>query len=134
MSPLLVLYFPFGKGGLGIVLYFAAVTQENVKTFENRRPLTEKELSSLLDIAEGMKDSVPCTGCRYCTSKCPQELAIPELIKRYNKSIFSGKLDMEGAGEHEVPADCVGCQSCETVCPQNIKIADMMADMTEKLK
>ena len=79
-------------------------------------------------------NTLTCTGCRYCTSKCPQELAIPELIKRYNKSIFSGKLDMEGAGEHEVPADCVGCQSCENVCPQNIKIADMMADMTEKLK
>lgn len=110
--------------------------QQNIATFAEKKPLTGQEQELLYEIARKMNftNTLTCTGCRYCTSKCPQELVIPELIKRYNKSIFSGKLDMEGAGEHEVPADCVGCQSCETVCPQNIKIADMMADMTEKLK
>ena len=110
--------------------------QQNIATFAEHKPLTESQCQVLFEVARKMNftNTLTCTGCRYCTTKCPQELAIPELIKRYNKSIFSGKLDMEGAGEHEVPADCVGCQCCETVCPQNIKIADMMADMTEKLK
>ena len=110
--------------------------QQNIATFAEHKPLTESQCQVLFEVARKMNftNTLTCTGCRYCTTKCPQELAIPELIKRYNKSIFSGKLDMEGAGEREVPADCVGCQMCETVCPQNIKIADMMADMTEKLK
>ena len=109
--------------------------QQNIATFGERKPLTESECETLFEVARKMNftNTLTCTGCRYCTSKCPQELAIPELIKRYNQYIFSGKLDMTDAGEHEVPADCVGCQSCETVCPQNIKIADMMADMSKKL-
>ena len=133
--------FRFLQGIPGVTMILSGMSnmeqlQQNIETFGQRKPLTDEERQLLLAVAEDMNysNTLKCTGCRYCTTKCPQELAIPELIKRYNKSIFSGKLDMEGAGEREVPADCVGCQCCETVCPQNIKIADMMADMTEKLK
>ena len=109
--------------------------QQNIVTFQEHQPLTEKECQTLFDVARSMNftNTLTCTGCRYCTSKCPKELAIPELIKRYNASVFSGKLDMSGAGEKEAPGECIGCQSCEAVCPQNIKIADMMADMAKKL-
>lgn len=37
--------------------------KENIATFESRLPLDEKELQIILDIAEGMKDSIPCTAC-----------------------------------------------------------------------
>ena len=36
------------------------------------------------------RDLVPCTGCRYCTEKCPQTLDIPWLVERYNERLFSG--------------------------------------------
>ena len=109
--------------------------QQNIATFQEHQPLTEKECQTLFDVARSMNftNTLTCTGCRYCTSKCPKELAIPELVKRYNASVFSGKLDMSGAGEKEAPGECIGCQSCEAACPQNIKIADMMADMAKKL-
>ena len=40
--------------------------QDNMKTFEVQNPLSAEETNALLAIAEGMKDSVPCTACRYC--------------------------------------------------------------------
>ena len=108
--------------------------QQNIATFEEHKPLTAEECETLFETARKMNftNTLTCTGCRYCTSKCPKELAIPELIKRYNKSIFSGELDMTGAGEHETPQECIGCQSCEEACPQNIRIAEMMAAMAAK--
>lgn len=110
--------------------------QQNIATFSQHKALTEQERQVLLQIARQMNftNTLKCTGCRYCTEKCPQKLAIPELIKRYNKSIFDGKLDMTDAAEKESPALCIGCGSCESACPQNIKIADMMKDFAEKLK
>ena len=109
--------------------------QQNIATFRESRPLTGQERQLLIGIAGEMNfsNTLKCTGCRYCTGKCPRELAIPDLIKRYNKYIFSGKLNMDGAKEKEVPLDCIGCRSCEEACPQNIKIADMMADMAKLL-
>ena len=133
--------FRFLQGIEGVTVVLSGMSnyeqlQQNIATFAESKPLTEAEQQFLFELAREMnfKNTLKCTGCRYCTSKCPKELDIPELIKRYNKSIFSGKLDMTDAGEHEDPADCIGCQSCEAVCPQNIKIAEMMADFTEKLK
>lgn len=109
--------------------------QQNIATFQEKLPLTEQESQLLFTLAKEMNfsNTLTCTGCRYCTTKCPKELAIPELIKRYNKFIFSGKLNMGGAKDNEAPQDCIGCQSCEEACPQNIKIADMMADMANKI-
>ena len=132
--------FRFLQGIEGVTVVLSGMSnmqqlQQNIDTFAEKKPLTEAEQQLLLDVAADMNftNTLKCTGCRYCTTKCPQELAIPELIKRYNKYIFSGKLNMTDAGEKETPDACVGCQMCETVCPQNIKIAEMMADMREKL-
>ena len=45
--------------------------QDNVKTFSEGKTLSEDEVRLLFDIAEGMKNSIPCTACRYC---CPRLL------------------------------------------------------------
>ena len=49
---------------------------ENISYFEKNEPLTEAETETLRDIAKKMtsKNPLPCTGCRYCTSHCPQGL------------------------------------------------------------
>ena len=57
----------------------------DVKTFSEDKPLAEEETALLLEIAEGMKDSVPCTACRYCCDGCPAGLDIPGLIRTYNE-------------------------------------------------
>lgn len=62
---------------------------DNVKTFSESRPLSQEEIELLLSIAEGMKDSLPCTACRYCCDSCPQGLDIPSLLNIYNQLLLS---------------------------------------------
>lgn len=115
--------------------------QENLNTFAEDKPLTEKELEELLEIAGEMlgRRTLPCTACRYCTDHCPQGLDIPELIKLYNEHNFSeggflAPMALSSYPEEKKPSACVGCRSCEAVCPQQIKISEMMKDFTEKLE
>ena len=78
-----------------------AQVEDNLRTFARPNPLTEAETAALLDIAEGMKDSVPCTACRYCTPYCPMGLDIPLLLATYNELRFSPAINvamrLEGA-------------------------------------
>ena len=118
-----------------------AQLQDNVHTFETEKPLTEGELSELMEIADEIlgKKALPCTACRYCTTHCPQGLDIPELIKLYNEHNFTGDgfiapMALSAYPEEKKPSACVGCRSCEAVCPQQIKISEVMKYFTEKLK
>ena len=111
--------------------------KDNVKTFEQERPLDEAELRTLLDIAEGMKNSIPCTACRYCTEGCPMGLDIPDLIAAYNEIRVAPNMNVgmriEGMPDDKKPSACIGCRKCTKVCPQNIDIPQVMKDMSEAL-
>lgn len=112
---------------------------DNVNTFSEDKPLNETELAAILEIGHSLVNGIPCTACRYCTSECPQELDIPELIKIYNEHTFTGDEfipadDLHAFPEDKRPGNCVGCQSCEAVCPQNIGIAQFMQDFRSKMK
>ena len=67
---------------------------ENVETFQQEKPLTAGEQATLLEIAEGMKNAIPCTACRYCCDGCPQGLDIPMLIATYNEIRFSPAINV----------------------------------------
>ena len=60
----------------------------NIAVFETSEPLNETEDSVLQEIADGMKNALPCTGCRYCCDGCPMGLNIPLLINAYNDARF----------------------------------------------
>lgn len=114
--------------------------RENIRTFEEDKPLTEEEKQAIFSIAARMTErtSLPCTACRYCTSHCPKHLNIPELIKLYNEHSFTGggfiaPMVLSTMKEEEKPSACIGCRSCERVCPQQIKISEMMKDFTARL-
>ena len=114
--------------------------KDNIKTFEEAKPLNAEESAVLDAIAREMlaKTSLPCTACRYCTSHCPKHLDIPELIKLYNEHRFTGggfiaPMVVSALAEEKRPSACVGCRSCEQVCPQQIKISEMMKDFTARL-
>ena len=66
--------------------------KENIHTFSEDQPLTEKEMEALLGIAGEMleKNILPCTACHYCVSHCPKGLNIPELLELYNEDRFTG--------------------------------------------
>jgi predicted aldo/keto reductase-like oxidoreductase len=113
----------------------------NIKTFEEDRPLTRKEMTTLLGIADEMlkTKTLPCTACRYCTSHCPQGLDIPAIIKLYNEDVvteggFIAPMALKAIPKEKWPTACISCRSCEKVCPQQIKIADMMADFKKKIE
>ena len=115
--------------------------RDNIRTFETDRPLNGRELAELLDIAGGMtkRNTLPCTGCRYCTSHCPQGLDIPALLALYNEHSFTGggflaPMALSALPEDKRPSACLGCRSCEAVCPQQIRISEAMTDFSEKLK
>ena len=114
--------------------------KDNIKTFEEAKPLNAEESAVLDAIAREMlaKTSLPCTACRYCTSHCPKHLDIPELIKLYNEHRFTGggfiaPMVVSALAEEKRPSACIGCRSCEKVCPQQIKISEMMKDFTARL-
>lgn len=115
--------------------------KENIATFESEKPLKENELDALFAIAEDMtgKIALPCTGCRYCTSHCPQGIDIPDILELYNEHCFTGggfiaPMRIGMMAEDKKPSACIGCASCEAVCPQQIKISEAMADFARRLK
>ena len=111
---------------------------ENIRTFEERKSLTEQENQVLLELAEGMKNSVPCTACRYCCEDCPKKLDIPKLLSLYNELRFSPSVNIgmtiDSLEEGSRPAACVGCGRCAKICPQKIAIPEAMKEFTLELE
>ncbi len=112
-----------------------AQMKDNVETFRVQSPLSAAEKETLFAIAERMKDSVPCTACRYCTKECPQGLDIPTLISFYNEVRFSPEMTvsmrMDAIPPQKQPANCLACGRCAAMCPQGIAIPDVLHELAE---
>lgn len=109
--------------------------EDNVKTFSTDKPLNDNEIQMLFDIAEKMKDSVPCTACRYCCDGCPMQLDIPMLMQSYNDLHFATSLtpvmQIEALPEEKRPSACIACGACASACPQKIDIPDIMTKLSD---
>lgn len=114
--------------------------QANIRTFEEKKPLGEEEMDTLLQVASDMQNNMlPCTACHYCVSHCPKGLNIPRLLELYNEHSFTGggfiaPMALMAVPQEKHPSACVGCRSCEQVCPQRIKISEAMSDFAAQLK
>ena len=110
---------------------------DNVATFDHLDLLSEEEEKTVLDIAEHLKDSVPCTACRYCCDGCPMELNIPYLISKYNEvKVGAGgnvAMQLDALPEDKLPSACIGCGTCAAICPQKIDIPGVMSSFSEVL-
>ena len=112
--------------------------EDNLMTFDSEAPLSKDEKEIICAVAEGMKNSLPCTACRYCIDGCPMELDIPHLISLYNElryqASFLTAMRLDGYNENKLPSACIGCGACSSICPQKIDIPAALADMTEIMK
>ena len=114
--------------------------EDNVKTFADFHPLSEKEKEQIDEIVALINSRVQngCTGCRYCMP-CPAGLDIPgnfRVWNTYNMYQNYGLVKREWErelGESRQAKCCIKCGRCEALCPQKISIrADLervQADM-----
>ncbi len=111
--------------------------RDNVATFSGGQAQTEAECALLMDIAEGLKNALPCTRCRYCCEGCPMGLDIPMLIHAYNDIRFASSMTVpmqfDALPEEKKPSACIGCGACAAICPQKIDIPAAMADFARIL-
>ena len=114
---------------------------DNVHTFETFRPLTAGEREQTLRVVEKIHNSprLPCTGCRYCSAACPQDLPVQFYISTYNDILT---YNSEANAKHlynmlikpETRAsNCIGCGTCEQRCPQGIEITKYIPIIAEKM-
>ena len=69
-----------GHGNIRMILSGMSTMEQvkdNIATFEKDDPVTPEEEAILLAAAEKMKNSVPCTACRYCCDGCPRGWIFP---------------------------------------------------------
>lgn len=114
--------------------------KENISVFQTDAPLSDQERGTLVNQMdeETRAAGLPCTACHYCTSHCPQELPIPELVALYNEHKttpggFLAPMAVSSMPKEKQPANCIACKSCEAVCPQQIRISEMMADFSKMI-
>ncbi len=111
---------------------------ENVDTFTQDRPLTEAETAALLELAEGMKDAVPCTACRYCCDGCPMGLDIPAMIAACNEARFAlssnVRMRFDALPEDKRPAACIACGKCSRTCPQGIDVPAVLKELAQAME
>ena len=108
---------------------------DNVHTFEQENPLNAKEEETLMQLAETMKDSLPCTGCRYCCDGCPKGIDIPKMIGYYNEMkvapSFNIGMSLDAVDKEHLPSACIKCGKCKNSCPQNIDITSALEELTD---
>lgn len=135
-APAWALRFVNGLEGVKMVLSgmssFEQVT-ENIATFNNEKPLNDEEFAVLMEMADEMlkEKTLPCTGCRYCTAYCPQQIDIPKMISAYNEFKYNNgglAIDRVVKTQKMQPKDCLSCGACAAQCPQAIDIPGMMSD------
>jgi predicted aldo/keto reductase-like oxidoreductase len=111
--------------------------EDNLRTFNEPRSLTAFEVDELYQIAESLKNSIPCTACRYCTEGCPMGLNIPMLIEIFNDLRYApgvnSALKIELMDEDKRPTACISCGACLSSCPQNIDIPKVLSDLSQLL-
>ena len=102
--------------------------QDNLRTFEEHKPLNEEELSLLGRVAAQIAQLIPCTGCRYCCAGCPMGLDIPTMLSMANDMAVTASFNTvarySALGEGKRADACIACGQCMAACPQKINVPE----------
>lgn len=114
--------------------------RDNVETMTRFEPLTDREREVIDEALEAYrkKDTVPCTGCRYCMD-CPFGVDIPKMFSLYNHYVLDRDGEdyleaYEAQPESERADQCQACGACMEKCPQHIRIPDQMVTIRETVE
>jgi predicted aldo/keto reductase-like oxidoreductase len=103
--------------------------RDNLKTFQNLKPLTAEEMDLLNNVMNEIAKAggVPCTACKYCHSECPVNIEIAPCFSFYNE-LKRGSPEWNTSMMYRTIAKdrrahaCVNCGACVPICPQHINI------------
>lgn len=120
--------------------------EDNLSYMSALKPMTEREMELIGQVREILfsKESIACTGCRYCVDGCPKKIGIPDFFKMMNaigkfgeQQIPHAKADYQHAtttlGMGRASA-CIRCGKCEQHCPQHLPIRDYLKDVAGTLE
>ncbi len=115
-----------------------AQLQDNIATFQERKPLNEEEARLVFAAADRLKNAVPCTACRYCCDGCPMGLNIPMFMSICTELRFADSVNtsiiLRALPEDKMPSACLQCGQCTTICPQGIDIPGVIQELNERLE
>jgi len=121
----------FAAGFEGMMMVLSGMSdlnqmEDNLSFMEEFQPLNQTELEAVGNVTAIFRNQgrIPCTGCRYCTEVCPQEIAIPELFAWLNGNTSGDSIPYPHGTTP--PSDCIKCGQCETICPQNLNIRELL--------
>ena len=112
---------------------FAVLGECEAEATEAFVQLGTREAKALKAVCRELRSitSIPCTGCRYCVSHCPQGIAIPDYFSMYNElqnwpeeDWKIGPVYEQFSARHARLSACIECGSCEAHCPQHITVPE----------
>ena len=114
--------------------------EDNLKTFENFKPLDEKEKATIKEVVETLNSRVQngCTGCNYCMP-CPAGVNIPGNFRVWNTYHMYQNYDVvawsweTNLGDKAQAKNCIQCGKCEKACPQKLAIREDLKKVQEDL-
>ena len=114
--------------------------QDNLKTFGDFEPLSEKEQEMVKEVAASIKARTKngCTGCAYCMP-CPHGVNIPRNFRIWNDYSMYGNDQITKSAyfvnlpESERADKCKACGKCEQLCPQSLSIRENLKQLAKDL-
>ncbi len=135
----LAIRFAASQAGVEMVLSGMSSLEQladNTSYMKDFKPLSEEERDLCTRISDIIHASiaVPCTGCRYCTEKCPMNINIPGYFALLNMYATLGKKTNmyyeRYSMNYGMAKDCIKCGLCEQACPQKIAVRDALVDFS----
>ncbi|MBD5145267.1 MAG: 4Fe-4S dicluster domain-containing protein [Ruminococcus sp.] len=113
---------------------------ENIGFMKDFVPLNDTEKKAIEQVCEIFRSQnlIPCTACRYCMERCPQNISIPDLFaclnskkqfNNWNTDYYYENIHTKNGGK---ASDCIKCGKCEQICPQHLEICRLLTEVANE--